>query len=103
MDGEHGHKRKNKMALTKTDVVDKIETLEDGRIQVRTATVIKDDYVEVTRTFKRKVLLPSVKQNNSWGDTDISGEDTRVQAIANAVWTSEVKTAYQTRVDAATS
>ena len=87
------------MALTKTEVVDKIETLEDGRIQVRTATVIKDDDVEVTRTFKRKVLLPSVKQNNSWGDTDISGEDASVQSIANVLWTETIKEDWKEMIE----
>ena len=90
------------MAIKKEVVVDRIETLEDGQIQVRTATVIKEDGTELSRSFSRKVLLPSIKTGDTWGDTDISGEDARVQAIANAVWTDAVKSAYQKAVDANT-
>jgi len=88
------------MAITKTTVADKIETIEDGSVQVRTATIIKEGGVELTRTFHRHVLAPSTKTDDTWGDTDISGEDARVQAICNAVWTSSVKTAYQEAQDA---
>ncbi len=88
------------MAITKTTTADKIETLENGNVQVRTATVIKEDGTELTRTFHRHVLAPSTKTGDTWGDTDISGEDTRVQAICNAVWTNAVKTAYQEQQDA---
>jgi len=88
------------MAITKTTVADRIETLENGIIQVRTATILEEDGVELTRTFYRSVLLPSDKSSGSWEDTDISGEDARVQAICNAVWTSAVKTAYQEAEDA---
>ena len=88
------------MAITKETIADKIETLEDGRVQVRTATVIKEDGTELTRTFHRHVLAPSTKVDDTWEDTDISGEDTRVQAICTAVWTSAVKTAYQEAQDA---
>ena len=83
------------MAITKETVVDKIEVLELGQVQVRTATVIKEDGNELNRTFHRHVVEPSVKNDDTWEDTDISGEDSRVQAICNAVWTDEVKTAYQ--------
>ena len=88
------------MAITKTIVADKIETLEDGQVQIRTATVIKEDDTELTRSFHRHVLVPSIKTGDTWGDTDISSEDARVQAICNAVWTSAVKTAYQEAQDA---
>ena len=88
------------MAITKTTVADKIETLENGIVQVRTATIIKEDGVELTRTFHRHILTPSTKTGDTWGDTDISGEKTRVQAVCNAVWTSSVKTAYQEAQDA---
>ena len=88
------------MAITKTTTADKIETLESGIVQVRTATVIKEDGKELTRTFHRHILTPSTKTGDTWGDTDISGEDARVQAICNAVWTSSVKTAYQEAQDA---
>ncbi len=88
------------MALSKTTVVDKIEVLELGSVQVRTATRVMEDGVELSSSFHRHVVVPSVKTNGSWADTDISGEDARVQAIATATWTSSVKTAYQEMMDA---
>ena len=88
------------MALTKETIADKIETLENGTVQIRTATVIKEDSKELTRTFHRHILVPSTKTGDTWGDTDISGEDARVQAICTAVWTSAVKTVYQESQDA---
>ncbi len=88
------------MAITKTTTADKIETLENGVVQVRTATVIKEDGTELTRTFHRHLLTPSTKTGDTWGNTDISGEEARVQAICNAVWTNAVKTAFQVAQDA---
>ena len=88
------------MALTKETVVDKIEVLEQGQVQVRTATKVLEDGVELSSSFHRHALMPSIKTGDTWGDTDISGEDARVQAIATATWTSAVKTAYQEMVDA---
>ena len=88
------------MAITKETVVDKIEVLEMGQVQVRTATKIVEDGTELNRTFHRHVVDPSTKASGSWEDTDISEEDSRVQAICNAVWTDSVKTAYQEMVDA---
>ena len=90
------------MALTKETVVDKIEVLEMGQVQVRTATRIKEDGTELSSSFHRHVLAPSTKTDGSWGDTDISGEDARVQAVATATWTAEEKTAYQDMMDAQT-
>jgi len=88
------------MALTKETVVDKIEVLEMGQVQVRTATRVMEDGVQLSQSFHRHVLVPSTKASGSWADTDISGEDARVQAIATATWTAEVKTAYQDMIDA---
>jgi len=88
------------MALTKEIIVDKIEVLEKGQVQVRTATRVKEDGVQLSSAFSRHVLVPSTKTDDTWGDTDISAEDARVQAIATATWTAEVKTAYQEMVDA---
>ena len=88
------------MALTKVTVVDKIEVLELGQVQVRTATRVLEDGVELSSSFHRHVVEPSTKASGSWADTDISGEDARVQAIATATWTSAVKTAYQEMMDA---
>jgi len=88
------------MALTKETVVDKIEVLEMGQVQVRTATRVMEDGAVLSSSFHRHIVEPSVKSNGSWKDTDISGEDARVQAVANATWTSDVKTAYQAMMDA---
>lgn len=90
------------MAITKETVVDKIEVLEMGQVQVRTATKIIEDGTELNRSFHRHVLEPSVKNGDAWEDTDISGEDAKVQAICTATWTDEVKTAYQEMIDAQT-
>ena len=89
------------MALTETQVQDKIEIVSEHKmIQVRTATVIKRDGTEISRAFSRHVLSPCAKTDDTWADTDISGESTEVQAIANAVWTSTIKTTYQQMMDA---
>ena len=86
------------MAITKELIEDKIEVVGDYKnIQIRTATVIKEDGVELTRSFQRKVLecVSSSYDGSSWThtDTDVSGESTEVQAICNAVWTTTVKNA----------
>jgi phage host-nuclease inhibitor protein Gam len=74
------------MALSERTVEDKIEIVGDFKhIQVRTATVIERDGVEISRSFSRHVVAP---------DADITGESTEVQAICNAVHTDEVKAAY---------
>jgi hypothetical protein len=88
------------MAITKETVVDKIEVLEMGQVQVRTATKIVEDGTELNRSFHRHVLQPCVKNDDTWEDTDISSEDARVQAICTATWTDAVKTAYQEMIDA---
>ena len=88
------------MALTKETVVDKTEVLEMGQVQVRTATRVLEDGVQLSSSYHRHVVVPSTKTDGSWGDTDISGEDARVQAIATATWTAAVKTAYQEMSDA---
>ena len=83
------------MAITKTTENDKIEVVNKWNIQVRTATVIKEDGVELTRSFHRKVLVPgTLDASDNLVDTDISGEDADVQAICNAAWTSQVKTDF---------
>ena len=95
------------MAITKTVVQDKIEVVGDYKsIQVRTASVIKEDGVELTRSFHRHVVVcvSSVKNaDDSWThtDTDVSGESAEVQAIATAVWTDAVKAAKKSANEAA--
>ena len=91
------------MALTKETIVDKIEVLEMGNVQVRTATRVLEDGTALSSSFHRHVLEPSTKASGSWQDTDISGQDARVQAVANATWTAEVKTAFQEMKDAENS
>ena len=76
------------MALTKTTVNDKIEVINKGDwslVQVRTATIIAEDGVEISRTFHRHVLTP---------DADLSGEDADVAAIASTVFTADAQAAY---------
>ena len=89
------------MALTKTVITDKVELSELGIIFIRDKTIIAEDGVEISSSFHRHSITPRTKVNDSWEDTDISGEDVRVQAIATATWTSAVKTAYQENQDAA--
>ena len=83
------------MAITKTTENDKIEVVNKWNIQVRTATIIKEDGVELTRSFHRKVLVPgTLDSSDNLVATNISGEDADVQAICNAAWTSQVKTDF---------
>ena len=79
------------MALTKETVVDKIEVLELGQVQVRTATRVLEDGTQLSSSFHRHVLAP--------GD-DLSGQDAKVSAIATATWTPEVVTAWEAKVAA---
>ena len=84
------------MALTETQENDKIEVVNKWNIQVRTATIIKKDGVELTRSFHRKVIVPgTLDASDNLVDTDISGEDADVQAICNAAWTTQVKADYK--------
>ena len=84
------------MALTETQENDKIEVVNKWNIQVRTATIIKKDGVELTRSFQRKVIVPgTLDASDNLVDTDISGEDADVQAICNAAWTTQVKADYK--------
>jgi hypothetical protein len=89
------------MAITKTIEIPKIEVVASWNIQVATDTVIKEDDVVIGRSRHRHVLVPftsSKDEDGKWThtDTDISGEDASVQAIANAAWTDAVKASYKT-------
>jgi hypothetical protein len=75
------------MAITENISIDRIEIVGDWNIQVRQATSIEKDGVEIAKTFHRWLLTP---------DMDISSQPSNVQAIANATWTPEVVTAYET-------
>ena len=84
------------MALTETQENDKIEIVGKWNIQVRNATIIKKDGVELTRSFHRKVLKPgTLDASDNLVDTDLSGEDADVQAICNAAWTTQVKADFK--------
>ena len=74
------------MALTEEIVEDKIEAVgEFKHVHVRTATIVKRDGVEISRTFHRHVIAP---------DANITGESTEVQALCEAVHTQSIKDAY---------
>ena len=85
------------MALTERFENDKIEVVGTYKaVQVRKATIIEKDGVEVTRSFHRHALVcGTIDGSDNFVDTDISGEDADVQAICNAVWTDAVKDAYK--------
>ena len=87
------------MALTKTTENDKIEVVNKWAVQVRTATVIKEDGTELSRSFHRKVLVPgTLDASDNLVDTDLSSEDADVKAIAEAVWTTQVKADYKAKL-----
>ena len=75
--------------LEKIEIVDRIEVIENGVIQVRTKTAIKEDGVEISNTFHRHVVVPGA---------DYSAEDAKVQAIAASIHTAEVIVAYQASI-----
>ena len=109
------------MALSKETVVDKMEVLEKGQVQVRTATRVLEDGVELSSSFHRHVVVPQVRSGyveaaaaytdtdgnevaavtanaGTWAATDVTGEDARVAAICTAHWTAEVIAAYKASV-----
>ena len=73
------------MALEKITEIGEMQVSANSVISVRTDTVIQDDGVEISRSFHRHCLVPT---------DDVSGEDARVQAVANSLWTDEVVAAY---------
>ena len=77
------------MALEKVISVDLIEVVENGTLQVRTKTVIKEDGVEISSKFHRHTVAPGA---------DVSGEDAKVKAIAASVHTAAVIAAYKASV-----
>jgi len=77
------------MALTEEKIQDKIEVVGNFKyVQVRTATVIKRDDAEISRSFSRHIVTPNISAD------DLAKESTEVQGIANSVWTDGIKTAY---------
>jgi hypothetical protein len=82
------------MSITKKNIIEKIEVVDVYKyVQIKTALIILEDGLELSRKSNRYVLSPN---------DDISGEDAEVQAVCNAVWTDEVKVAYQTFLDSQT-
>ena len=76
------------MALTKATTDDKIEIVGDYKhLNIRTATIVAEDGTELSRSFHRRVITP---------DADVSGESAEIRGIAAAVWTDDVRSAWQT-------
>ena len=76
------------MAITKATADDKIEIVGNYKhLNIRTATIVAEDGTELSRSFHRRVITP---------DADVSGESAEIQSIAAAVWTDDVKSAWQT-------
>ena len=88
------------MALSESIEYDKIEIVGQYKnVQVRKATVIKKDGVELTRSFHRYVLQPgTIDTSENFVDTDLSGEPAEVSAICTAAWTTDVKAAWRTKL-----
>jgi len=88
------------MALSEEVKADKIEVVGPYRdVQVRVATIVYKDDVELTRAFVRHVISCQVYdyENETWGDPDLSGEYQEVQDICNSgIWTAAIKAAYRT-------
>ena len=88
------------MVLSESIEYDKIEVVGSTKaVQVRKATVIKKDDVEIARSFERYVLHPgSLDASDNLVDTDLSGEPAEVSAICTAAWTDAVKTAWKAKL-----
>tara|TARA_R100001163_G_scaffold60881_1_gene50497 strand:- start:78 stop:365 length:288 start_codon:yes stop_codon:yes gene_type:complete len=88
------------MALTESIEYDKIEVVGTYKaVQVRKATVVKKDGTELARSFERYVLQPgALDASDNLVDTDLSGEPAEVSAICTAAWTTDVKTAWKTKL-----
>lgn len=74
------------MSLSEKKIIDKIEVLESGKIQIREATVIERDGIPISRNFHRHIIYPG---------QDLTGQDPKVIAVASAVWTEEVVENYK--------
>ena len=88
------------MALTETIEYDKMEIVTQWKhVQVRQATVVKRDGVEIARSFHRYVLTPgTLDASDNLVNTDISGQPTDIQGVCNALWTDAVKSSWKTRL-----
>tara|TARA_R100000329_G_scaffold141209_1_gene123886 strand:- start:43 stop:327 length:285 start_codon:yes stop_codon:yes gene_type:complete len=88
------------MALTESIEYDKIEVVGQYKaVQVRKATVVNRDEKEIARSYERYVLhCGSLDASDNLVDTDISAEPAEVSAICNAVWNSDIKAAWKTKL-----
>lgn len=88
------------MALTESLEYDKMEIVTQWKhVQVRQATVVKKDGVEIARSFHRYVLTPgALDASDNLVNTDISGQPTDIQGVCNALWTDAVKSSWKTRL-----
>ena len=88
------------MAITKTILDDKIEIVTEWKhLQIRQATVIKEDGTELSRSFHRRMLhCGTIDTSDNFVYKDISSETTEVKAIAAAVWTQAVKDAWKAKL-----
>ena len=88
------------MALTKTTEDDKIEVVGQYKaVQVRTATVIKDDGKEITRSFNRRVLHPGeIDKDKNYTKTDLSSQSAEIRGICSSVWSDAVHDAWKQRL-----
>jgi len=88
------------MALTKETIEDKIEVLGDYKqIQVRTATIVKEDGNQISRSFSRKVLKPGdIDASDNYTKTDVSSESTEIKDITSAVWTQAVHDKWKAKL-----
>jgi len=88
------------MALSESIEYDKIEVVGQYKaVQVRKATVITKDGVELTRSFERYVLQAgTLDASDNLVDTDLSAEPAEVSAICTAAWTTDVKAAWKAKL-----
>ena len=88
------------MALSESTEYDKIEVVGQYKaVQVRKATVVKKDGVELAKSYFRYILNPGILDtSDNLVDTDLSGQPAEVTAICNAVWTTEVKAAWKAKL-----
>ena len=88
------------MALTKTILDDKIEIVTEFKhLQIRQATIVKEDGKELSRSYHRRMLhCGSIDTSDNFVDKDISSETAEVKAIAMAIWTQDVKDAWRAQL-----
>ena len=92
------------MSLSKEIKIDSVQIVGDYRkIQIRIATIIKEDNKELSRTFERRMLSPGYVNSDdksTYIETDLSGEESWIQSICNACWTTEIKDAHKAFISA---